>query len=73
MRGLVVHQDARCVRNRELRFFDGACFLTRAFLYQRIIDTAVKRAPSNALKTKVRWSFQVFLTHGENHRTLLYS
>ena len=39
MHGLVVHQDARYVRNRELRFFDGACFLTRAISYQRVIGT----------------------------------
>ena len=34
-----MHQDARYIRNRELRLFDSSRFLTRAISYQGVIGT----------------------------------
>ena len=78
MRGLVVHQDARYARNRGLRLFDGARFLTRAISYQRVIGTrcevcAIKWAFICTYKTKVRWIFQVFLTSQKSTALFYFS
>ena len=62
MRSLVVHQDVRYVRNRKLRLFDGARFLTRAISYQGVIGTCYEacaiKCPENKSAVDFPGKFQ---------------
>ena len=72
MRGLVVHQDARYVRNRELRLFDGARFLTRAFLYEGVICTRYEACAIKCPENKSAVDFPSVFNTSKIHCTFLF-
>ena len=73
MRSLVVHQDVRYVRNRKLRLFDGARFLTRAISYQRVIGTRYEACAIKCPENESAVDFPSVFNTSKIHRTFFIS